>query len=141
MTDRDWISLTIFGEARGESTAGRLAVASVIKNRRASKRWGQTYEAVVTAPKQFSCWNVNDMNFIVLQKLRGVIDAGLLEMTDPILRECYWIADGVLGNSFVPQVGNAMHYFATWLPKPPSWAQTGKYVSTIGAHSFYKDVA
>ena len=140
MTDRDVLAATIWGEARGEPTAGRLAVASVIRNRLLAQRWGTTYRAVCLAPKQFSCWNVGDPNAPLLRRIfdsENRVEA----LRDPIVRECYWIADGVLGDCLLPQVRDAQHYYATWLAHPPTWAKTGRVVATIGQHVFLEGVA
>ena len=49
---------TLFFECRGESKAGRYAVASVIWNRwTAGKDSGRTLKGVCMARRQFSCWN------------------------------------------------------------------------------------
>lgn len=140
MTDRDAIALTCYGEARGETTAGRLAVAWVLKNRLDAGRWGHSYEAVATMPQQFSCWNEGDPNRVVLLKKLADVQAGPMPV-DPILRECYWIADGLLAGSIMPQVRHATHYYATWLKTPPEWAQYGTIVTTIGHHTFFEHVA
>ena len=49
------IALTLMAEARGETSEGRRAVASVIWHRAHERN--QTWEDVCLAPKQFSCWN------------------------------------------------------------------------------------
>ena len=49
------VANTIYAESRGESKAGRYAVASVIWNRH--KASGKSLEAVCLAHKQFSCFN------------------------------------------------------------------------------------
>jgi len=52
-TQAGLVANTIFAESRGESKAGRYAVASVIWNR----AQGKSLESVCLAWKQFSCWN------------------------------------------------------------------------------------
>lgn len=138
MTDRDVLAATLYGEARGESTAGRLAVGSVIQNRLRSGRWGLTWTEVCQAPKQFSCWNASDINRPLLVKLFADVMAA---PHDPIITECYWIADGLIADAILPQVKGALHYYATWMPKPPAWAHTGRVVATIGHHVFLQGVS
>lgn len=139
MTERQVLALTLWGEARGEPTVGKLAVASVLRNRKAALRWGTTYDAVCRAPKQFSCWNDGDPNRPRLDELAGLLARGV-DVSDAALRECLWIADGVLGNAFPSLVGRALHYYATWLPQPPKWASAGRVVATIGDHVFLEGV-
>jgi spore germination cell wall hydrolase CwlJ-like protein len=52
------IALTVWGEARGEDYAGKLAVAYVIKNRMTRRQ--VKVSRVVLAPWQFSFWNTED---------------------------------------------------------------------------------
>ncbi len=134
MTDRVAIALTLYGEDRGGTTAGRLAIASVIENRRKSGRWGATFEAVCLAPKQFSCWNLNDPNRSMLDKLIGVTPV------DPLLRECLWIADGLIEGVILPQVRDAMHYYAVSMPHPPVWVMGATVVAQLDGHRFLSGV-
>ena len=62
--DIDILARTIYGEARGEKTAGKKAVACVIMNRYKAKKWfsGKTIAETCQKPWQFSCWNKNDPN-------------------------------------------------------------------------------
>lgn len=138
MTDRDVLSATIWGEARGESTAGRLAVGSVIQNRLRSKRWGLTWTEVCQAPQQFSCWNESDIN---RPAMLAIFQDAHVRPHDLLVRECYWIADGLMADAILPQVKVATHYYATWMPKPPAWAKAGRVVATIGNHVFLEGVS
>ena len=65
--DRDILARTLWGEARGESLAGQIAVAWTIRNRvndgKAKSWWGEGYAGVCQKPYQFSCWNKNDPNY------------------------------------------------------------------------------
>ena len=77
---------TIWGEARGESYSGQVAVAWVIRNR--AERggwWGNTIREVCLKDQQFSCWNHNDCN-------RAQIDS--LSPNDPQLSNMKSIARG-----------------------------------------------
>ena len=62
LSDIDFLARTIWGEARGETREGRIAVANVVMNRVADRRWPNTVKAVVLQPFQFSAWNSNDPN-------------------------------------------------------------------------------
>lgn len=57
----------LWGEARGKSLAGQIAVAWTIRNRvndgKAKSWWGEGYAGVCQKPYQFSCWNRNYPNF------------------------------------------------------------------------------
>lgn len=141
MTDRDWIALTLFGEDRGGSTAGRLAVADVIRNRVKSGRWGHTFESVCCAPKQFSCWNATDPNLVKLRAIIERVESGD-GWADPILAECYWIADGFIEDVVLPQFHHSpTHYYASTIKQPPSWAKSGEFVGERDGHLFFARVA
>jgi len=68
--DRDILARTLWGEARGESLAGQIAVAWTIRNRvndgNAKSWWGEGYTGVCQKPYQFSCWNSTDPNYLYL---------------------------------------------------------------------------
>jgi spore germination cell wall hydrolase CwlJ-like protein len=57
--DRDILARTLWGEAREESLAGQIAVASTIRNRvddgKTKSWWGEGYSGVCQKPCQFSC--------------------------------------------------------------------------------------
>jgi N-acetylmuramoyl-L-alanine amidase len=111
----------------------------VIRNRLQSGRWGPTYSTVVFAPKQFSCWNVDDVNLPTLRDYSQTLSSGHTP-ADAALRRCLWIADGTVRTCFDSVVRDATHYFAIAMKQPPEWAATGEYVDHIGGHAFYRSV-
>lgn len=139
LVDRDYIALTLYGEARGEPTLGKLAVASVFRNRLRTHRWGETYHEVCLAPKQFSCWNATDPNRHVLDALAEALREDRAQHGG-LLREALWIADGLLAGAFPSVVDDATHYYASSMPQPPAWAAGGKLVAEIGHHRFFSRV-
>lgn len=142
LSDRDVLALTIWGEARGEPIEGKLAVGCVIRERLRQGRWGRTYTEVCRAPKQFSCWNSgSDNNHRALMERVDQIAHGQVVL-DTALRECYWVADGILAQLAESHVRHATHYHAIRLRQAaPKWAETGKVVAELGSHRFYRDVA
>jgi spore germination cell wall hydrolase CwlJ-like protein len=140
LRERDYIALTIYGECRGESTVGKMAVASVLRNRLALGRWGTTYERVCLAPSQFSCWNRDDPNRAVLDRLADQLRDGVI-LSDPALRECAWIADGLLASAFASPVHGATHYYARSMTTPPTWANPPAVLeAVVGNHLFFSGV-
>lgn len=137
------LALTVYGEARGESLLGQLAVASVIDNRRKDGRWGASFLSVVLAPRQFSCWNETDPNRATLLRIADQMSTpeGQVSLQkDRIWHRCLWIADGVMRQLVPSPVAGATHYFSTSLPVPPTWARTGRFIQKIDAHLFYDSV-
>lgn len=65
-TDEVIGTLTVLGEARGESDLGKCAIAHVILNR--ARRSGRSVADTCLAPWQFSCWNAADPNRLFLEE-------------------------------------------------------------------------
>ncbi len=129
--DRDALIRTVYGEASGESEAGKIAVVHCIRNRlKRPKRFRATAEAVCTQPWQFSCWNAGDPNLARILALREASDVygDLGALVDRA-----WQMDDT--------IGGADHYFADYVATP-SWAlPPAKMVKKIGVHQFYAGVA
>lgn len=140
---------TLYGEARGESFQGRVAVAHVIMNRvladlRGDNKpdwWGEGIEAVCLRAFQFSCWNANDPNRMTIERVT---------VDDPAFLECTGImalvAAARLGRKTIagalandPTFGST-HYKVTSLPWPKDWGEPRTSVCSIGWHSFYNDI-
>jgi N-acetylmuramoyl-L-alanine amidase len=142
LSDRDVLALTLWGETRGEPIDGKVAVACVIRNRMVRRR--QTVREVCLAPMQFSCWQPigGAANHKALMALAGALVAGeTANAPDPVLRECQWIADGVLSGACRDIVHGADHYLTTTLlssTKKPGWVRTMTFAASVGAHAFYR---
>ena len=128
--DRDILARTIWGEARGESSAGKVAVAWTISNRvldgKEKSWWGEGYAGVCQAPWQFSCWNKTDPNYPFL--------IGVKEIPFRV------VADQVIDCKVPDPTSGATHYYAVAMKKPPAWAATAKQTLKLGGHVFFKDV-
>ena len=136
------LARTLYGEARGESWAGKVAVAWVVRNRAELDLhndgkpdwWGEGIAGVCLKPWQFSCWNADDPN---RDKLLKVTPA------DPFFRECLAAAAAVLGNIEPDPTAGATHYHTTARPTwatawPPKWADGQSIVATVHNHQFYR---
>ena len=140
LSDTDLVALTLWGEARNEPIAGQCAVAAVIRNRVRDGRWGHTYESVVFAPWQFSCWRPEGgkANYQALQTLKRSIELNGVP-PDRALKTCYWIASGCVDGSMPDETAKATHYFVT-ASAIPKWAINQVPVKVIGAHSFFAGI-
>lgn len=141
LSDRDVVALTLWGEARGEDIGGRIAVANVIRNRAAGHRFGTTAREVCLWPHQFSCWtNVGgaDSNFRLVLATARFVATG--DRPGPLVRECQWISQGLLTDSFVDNTHGATHYLTATLyaTAPPSWATSARVLAHIGNHIFLR---
>ncbi len=128
----DVLARTIWGEARGEGTAGMHAVANVVLNRvRVAEAngkywWGNNIIQVCQKPYQFSCWNRSDPNF---RKLQSVDESDLYFATAIRLAR-----RAVIGKLKDVTFG-ATHYHADSIL--PYWAKGERPTTTIGNHIFY----
>jgi spore germination cell wall hydrolase CwlJ-like protein len=134
--DRDILARTLWGEARGESLAGQIAVAWAIRNRvfdgKDRSWWGEGYAGVCQKPYQFSCWNKNDPNYAYL--------SGAKPIPFREFAQAQIAADQVIAGTAPDPTGGATHYYATTMPKPPTWTKGGKQTLQLGHHVFFKDV-
>jgi len=133
LAEYDFMARTLWGEARGEPYAGKLAVAWVIRNRARNKhRKETTLAGVCTEPSQFSCWNFDDPN-------RAKMEA--IDYSDPHFCECLRAALEVMHAPMeADPTHGAEYYHANWVD--PYWARGKTATATIGGHKFYlrKDI-
>ena len=140
--DIDIVARTLYGETRGESWPGKIAVAWVIRNRvelsekrileeGREKWWGRGYINVCLKPFQFSCWNENDPNRAKLQTVT-------LE-TEAIFRECYAAAALVLSGGIPDPTSRSFHYIN---PKHAraDWFVGKEHCFSTGKHIFFNNV-
>ncbi|MDP9709279.1 UNVERIFIED_ORG: spore germination cell wall hydrolase CwlJ-like protein [Pseudomonas fluorescens] len=134
--DRDVLARTLWGEARGESLAGKIAVAWTIRNRvfdgKTNSWWGEGYAGVCQKPYQFSCWNKGDPNYPFL--------SGAREIPFRELAQCRIAADQVIDGKVSDPTGGATHYYALSMKTPPAWAAKAKQTLLLGGHVFFRDV-
>lgn len=128
--DLETMARTIFGEARGESPEGQVAVACVILNRFASRKWfaGKTVAETCTKPMQFSCWNDAKM---------GGQRKQILAASTADLVPCFNAALTALHDGDTVQ--GATHYYADYI-KPPAWAAGKQPVVVVGRHRFFSNI-
>jgi len=129
----DVLARTLWGEARGEGSAGMQAVACVILNRARIAQakghywWGNNIIQVCQKPYQFSCWNRSDPNF---RKLQSVDEGDLYFAT------AGRIARRALHCGLADITHGATHYHAASIT--PYWAKGERPSAVIGSHVFYK---
>lgn len=131
----DTLARTLWGEARGEGSAGMQAVAQVILNRReVSKKlgsywWGNDIVQICQKPYQFSCWNKDDPNRAKLIQLTA--DSDIYFVT--ALRIARRAIAGTLGQDVTD---GSTHYHAAGIT--PYWVKDNKPNAVLGKHIFYK---
>lgn len=130
--DLDILSRTVWGEARGESHLGKIAVARVIINRFNSGKWfaGKTIAETCQKPWQFSCWNAGDPNRAKMLSLSA---------TDPTLQDCRVASEQSEHIGNLPDWFDAATHYHT-ANVHPEWAHGHSPVGQIGAHLFYTGI-
>ena len=137
-SDEVLLARMVFGEARNCSEVERVAIAYTVINRaNDGKIWnGETIREAILKPKQYSCFNENDVN---RDKLMDP------ETYDPkSFGECLDVAKKVLSGEFEDPTNGATHYFNPKVSNP-SWAKKLEKIGRIetssgpGKHEFYRE--
>lgn len=145
--DLDVLARTIYGEARGEDIAGKVAVANVVMNR------VKTFRSLIASgvrkltfgngsitsaclyKYQFSCWNEKDPNREKILAVKG---------SDLYFAECIVVAKVAMAGLLVDNTAGSTHYHVISMGFPPSWLHPGegppKPAVLIGKHAFYNTV-
>lgn len=136
LSEAQLLGLAIYGEARGETFRGRVAVGSVILERVKSKRWG-SIKSVILAPYQFSCFNYSDRQYYKLKN--KAVKMKKEDYNDQILLENYLLAKALLDGS-ISTNKNISKFGVLHFKTPkvnPSWASKMFCIEIIGNHEFY----
>ncbi len=117
-------ALTVYLEARGESFAGKMAVAAVIRNRMSYRYHSDgTVEGTVLRAKQFEPW-------ITLKPQDIAFNMHNVKMRESLMA---WqlVQDGR------KVVNHAVLFFNPHIVRAPRWARVNRKVATIGGHTFF----
>jgi N-acetylmuramoyl-L-alanine amidase len=138
LDDNQIMGLTIYGEARGESTKGKIAVGSVILERVDKKSWmGKTIQEVCLCPNQFSCFLPSDPNF---EALNLIADNWVKKYVQSVeLQQCHAVARGLM-EGLIPRTEEIARHHVTQYKTPeakPKWAEKMRKVAVIDNHEFY----
>jgi spore germination cell wall hydrolase CwlJ-like protein len=137
MNDEELLTACLWAEARGEPEAGQEGVCNVIRHR-VTKRMGESLNAVILKPNQFSWTNPNDVNHKKVFTAKTDDPTGWIRAQNIARRALA----GMLGDN----THNADHYLNVELTRKlrggtlPKWAeegiQQGKVTVVIGRHTF-----
>ena len=132
----DILARTIYGEARGEyegidgGISALIAVGNVVMNRvKVQGRYGKSIQEVCLKPWQFSCWNKEDPNRVLLAEDK---------IRDPLFAVCYRVATKVALEEWPDLTKGSDHYHASTLPIFPSWTRGRKPKVRLAKHIFYQ---
>lgn len=136
------MAATLWGEARGETYEGKLAIAHVIMNRLKKPGWwsrskddvpDDTVAAVCVDPAQFTCWHDGQA-----ARVRDRAKNPDLYMGEFAFRSCLRAALAVLDTPTVDPTSGATHYHTAAIL--PGWAKTLSPCAAVGSHLFYNNV-
>ena len=117
-------ALTIYLEARGESFAGKMAVAAVIRNRMLHKYHSDgTVKGTVLRAKQFEPWIGRSPKEIRFNPKNKKMQESLLAWQ--LVQDGREIVDG------------AVLFYNPTLVNTPHWAEVYRKVAKIGEHEFF----
>lgn len=141
------VAITLMYEAGGEPVEGKIAVGNVIRNRVGHpRRFSATYRGVCVQRSQFSCWwqYGGELNYLRLLNTAGALILGnalpLKELELLIFRECWYLAEGIIGGQLRDRVNGATDYFAPAAMKPKGAtpkAALGRPTIKVGSQLFY----
>ena len=137
-TEEILLARMIFGEARGQSYLERIAVGYTAVNRaKDGKKFnGSNVREAILKPKQYSCFDENNVNRKKLMEPENE-DA-------KSFYECLKISKKILSGVEKDPTNGATHYFNPKLASPP-WADKIKKIGRIkigkglSVHEFYKE--
>jgi Cell Wall Hydrolase len=118
----------IYFEARGEAVRGQMAVAQVVLNRVFSGKYPNTVCGVVyqNAHRRLHC----QFTFAC----DGIPD--IVREPDMWERAQTIAAETLDGKLWLPEVGKATHYHASWVR--PGWVREMTKMHRLGVHTFYR---
>ncbi|PJA78523.1 MAG: hypothetical protein CO149_03580 [Nitrospirae bacterium CG_4_9_14_3_um_filter_51_5] len=123
-SDDTLAALTIYLEACGESFAGKLAVAAVIRNRMTHKYHSDgTVKGTVLRAKQFEPWIGRNPEEVEFDPTNQKMQESLLAWN--LVQDGRKVVDG------------AVLFYNPQLVKTPRWAQVNRKVKKIGRHEFF----
>jgi hypothetical protein len=132
----DIIAATLWGEARGESKQGQIAIYNILKNR-ARKSGGTSLKQIAAEclkPYQFSYWN--DKGFLKDPKCaKGSLGVEPKELTE---------FKNLVNSNPSNNIGQSTHYvnkkYATTKNKWWENKEKFKFITKIGDHEFYQEL-
>lgn len=146
LTDPQILTITLYGETRGEPIEGQIAVGCVIRNRVHIGRWGASFAKVCLAPWQFSCWMPQGgrENYELVMSTAKHLATSTSLPDDGLLRQCAWIAQGIIGGWIRDTTKDSTHYYSpsgmAVSGAVPKWAAGHVPTAKIGRQLFFAGV-
>lgn len=144
LTPAQLMGITLWAEARGESEAGKIAVASVIIERVNHRKWdGESVHEVCLWPMQFSCFNPSDVQRPRLVEFSQAFKDNIILWK---IEKCYDISVGILSNTIHRDIDIMRAHCCQYLNPVTAaktrkkWLAAGmKSLKVVGAHEFFSE--
>ena len=131
------LAKNIYFESANQSFAGRLAVAHVVMNRKASELFPDEICGVVYQAKTMINWKGNEVPIKNQCQFSWYCDGKSDEPKDSkTWLNSLWIADLVLSSHYPDITEGSLWYHADFVS--PYWSKQLELVTTIDNHLFYK---
>jgi len=136
------LALNMYHEARGQGTAGLLAVSYVVLNRVKDKRFPNTICEVIKQGPVKESWKKNGKFYPIRNRCQfsWYCDGKSDEPKDKkVFQKLLTISQGIVHNikdSFIDITAGALFYHAYYVA--PSWAKTKHRTVRVGDHVFYR---
>jgi hypothetical protein len=124
------LARNVYFEARGEPTAGQLAVAQVTMNRKASGRFADSVCGVVYQQN----WDPLRKRYVGAFSWTEL--NALPEPTDKEWQRAWKVAEAVYYGREPSALEGALYFHANYVK--PDWAKEKQLVARIGKHVFYR---
>ena len=141
LSESTLLALNLIGEAFNQTIEGQVAVGSVVRNR--VRYWRKSYQDIILGHNkgvfQFSCWL--DKGSWLFDIWKGTVDLNEYERT--IVRQIFYVSEGIVGDRIISNVERADHYYAPKgmrLNLPPWWAVKMERICKIGDHVFLQSI-
>jgi len=132
------LATMVYGEARGETKEGKVAVAYTAVNRAVNK----TVCGVVLAPNQYSIFNDNPALRLAATSLK--VDPRQQNILEKAAwKESFEVAHQVIAKNVPDPTNGGTHYIAPKVMKEkgyiyPAWTRQFQLVAVIDNHKFYR---
>lgn len=125
------LALNIYYEARGESKAGQIAVASVTLNRASSKHYPDEICEVVFQKN----WDKRRRRYVGAFSWTELDARTNIKKNNKEWKQALKIAESAYSGTSKSRAKDALFYHANYVN--PRWAKNKKPVARIGKHIFY----
>lgn len=129
------MSMNIYFEARGESLAGKIAVANVIMNRLETREYPDRICSVIRQDQQFSWYRRGGAARVVLYDRQGTV----IEQNLEAWAESQMVAVMVMTGKVQDLSQGATHFYNPAKSKP-AWRHRYEVVARIGNHVFLNNL-